>query len=100
MSDQRLPELARRPPWVKDTVARLLAYRTARGLSRCSADTSSYCEARKKLPEELIRGLVRDTGRELSAQASDRWCWLGRRVRIVDGTTCSMPDTAENEKAF
>jgi len=84
----------------RDTVARLLAYRTARGLSRCSADTSSYCEARKKLPEELIRGLVRDTGRELSAQASDRWCWLGRRVRIVDGTTCSMPDTAENEKAF
>jgi len=84
----------------RDTVARLLAYRIARGLSRCSTDTSTYCEARKRLPEDLIPGLARDTGRELSVQAPDDWRWLGRRVRIVDGTTCSMPDTPENEKAF
>lgn len=84
----------------RDTVARLLAYRKARGLPACSTDTGSYCEARLRLPKELIRGLARDTGRELSAQALDRWRWQGRRVKIADGTTCSMPDTPTNEQAF
>lgn len=84
----------------RDTVARLLAYRTARGLPACSTDTGSYCEARKRLPEPLIQGLARDTGRELSAQALDCWRWQGRRVKIADGTTCSMPDTPANEQAF
>ena len=26
--------------------------------------------------------------------------WLGRRVKVVDGTTLSMPDTAENQKVY
>jgi hypothetical protein len=26
--------------------------------------------------------------------------WRGRRVKLVDGTTCSMPDTADNQDAY
>lgn len=84
----------------RDAVARFLAYRTARGLPACSTDTGSYCEARTRLPEALVRGLARDTGRELSGEAPDPWRWQGRRVKIADGTTCSMPDTPANEQAF
>ncbi len=65
----------------RDAVARNLAYRRARGLSSCSTDTSSYCQARIRLPEALIANLARDTGRELSEQAPEDWFWNGRRVK-------------------
>jgi len=28
------------------------------------------------------------------------WLWQGRHVKLVDGTTVSMPDTAENQARF
>jgi putative transposase len=84
----------------RQAVARLLAYRTAHGLSRCSADTGAYCKARARLPEELLAELTRHTGRQLAQQAPARWLWHGRPVKIVDGTGLSMPDTAKNAKAF
>ena len=84
----------------RGTVGRLLAYRKARGLSSCSTETTSYCQARIRLPEELVVRLARDTGRELMENAPDSWRWHNRKVKIVDGTTCSMPDTPENTQAF
>ncbi|MGH7957846.1 MAG: IS4 family transposase [Opitutaceae bacterium] len=87
-------------PSCRDVVARNLAYRKARGLSSCSTDTASYCQARMRLPEALIPELVRDTGRELTEQAPEPWRWNGRKVKIADGSTASMPDTAENTQAF
>jgi len=84
----------------RDAMARLLAFRKARGLRACSTDSGSYCEARARLPEALVARLVRDTGRELCEQAFPSWRWHGRRVKIVDGTTSSMPDTAANTLAF
>src|SRR5690348_14677548 len=34
-------------------VARLIAHRVVRGQRPCSAETSAYCQARKRLPEEF-----------------------------------------------
>lgn len=87
-------------PSCRDAVGRFLAYRKVRGLPGCSTETGSYCEARIRLPEALVKGLARDTGRELSEQAPEPWLWHGRRVKIPDGTTSSMPDTPANEQAF
>ena len=84
----------------RDAVARLLAFRTARGLSACSTDTGSYCEARQRLPEELLSRLTRQTGQELHGQASAAWCLHGRRVKLVDGATVSMPDSGANAAVF
>src|SRR5262249_33882505 len=39
---------------------RSLAWRAARGLPPCSADTSAYCKARGRLPEGLLARLTRD----------------------------------------
>jgi hypothetical protein len=87
-------------PSCRNAVARFLAYRKARGLSRCSTETGSYCEARQRLPEALVERLARDTGHEICKQALDAWRWQGRLVKIVDGTTASMPDTQSNAKEF
>jgi hypothetical protein len=81
-------------------VARLLAYLTASNQKPCSADTTSYCQARKRLPLDLLSRLVRDTGKELHGQAPTSWLWHGRDVKIVDGSTDSMPDTPANAKEF
>jgi len=70
------------------------------GLSRCSTDSGSYCEARQKLPVALLQRLVQKTGRELQGQTPAEWLFHGRQVKVVDGTTVSMPDTAANTTAF
>ena len=64
----------------RDAVARLLAWRTTRGLKPCSAETSAYCIARDALPEAACRKLVRGTGRDVENQAPDEWLWHGRRT--------------------
>ena len=35
-------------------VARLMAHRLSQGQSSCSAETGSYCQARKRLPEKFF----------------------------------------------
>lgn len=84
----------------RDAVARLIAWRVAEGLRPCSADTGAYCTARGNLPEEAIHQLVRDTGKQLEEQAEESWLWHGRRVRVVDGSTITMPDTPANQAAY
>ncbi len=81
-------------------VLRLFAYLTSIGARRCSINTGPYCKARRRLPLSLILRLVLTTGRRLEETSPGSWKWKGRSVYIVDGTTVSMPDTPENQKAF
>lgn len=83
-----------------DAVACVLADRVSRGEEPCSEDTSPYCRARKRLPENLILRLLRETGLKLHQQSNEEWMWKGRSVKLVDGTTVSMPDTPENQEDF
>ena len=84
----------------RDAVARLAAWRVTKGLSPCSAETGGYCIARSHLSEEACRQLVRQTGRELEDEAPPEWLWRNRRVRVVDGSTVTMPDTSENQAEY
>jgi hypothetical protein len=84
----------------REAVARLIAWLVLAGREPCAAETGNYCMARKRLPLGVIQRLVRRTGQQLEEQASDDWLWKGRHVRLVDGTTVSMPDTPENQRAF
>jgi hypothetical protein len=84
----------------REAVARLIAWRMLRGLKPCSAQTGAYCTARNDLPEEALHELVRDTGRQIEEESPEAWRWLGRRVRVVDGSTITMPDTPENQAVY
>jgi hypothetical protein len=66
----------------------------------CSSATGAYCRARQRLPEERLWRLMRETGQALEAQAPTPWKWQGRPVKLVDGTTVSMPDTDANQEAY
>ena len=81
-------------------VARLIAHRVSQGLEPCSSETGGYCQARKRLPERFFSAVARLVGRNLDAQVDPQWLWKGRRVYMFYGTTVSMPDTPENQKAY
>jgi hypothetical protein len=75
-------------------------HRLISGLPSCSSDTGGYCRARQRLPLELVSGLTRYLGEQIDQQLPMQWRWQGRRVRLVDGTTMTMPDTPANQRAF
>lgn len=81
-------------------VARLIVWMVLNGRKPCSADSTSYCEARLRLLLEVIVELVHQTAAKVEAGVPDEWLWKGRKVALVDGTTVSMPDTPENQEAF
>lgn len=81
-------------------VARLIVWMAVNKRKPCEPDTSSYCEARSRLPEAVIVRLVRETARRTEARVSDAWLWKGRSVTLVDGTTASMPDSLANQEAY
>jgi Transposase DDE domain len=70
------------------------------GLKPCSTHTGAYCRARSRLPTPMVQTLAHYTGRAIAARAPMSWCWRGRRVRLVDGTTVTMPDTLANQGAY
>lgn len=92
--------LASKDSSCEDAVSRVLAERVANGQPPCSADTSSYCSARSRLPEEVIAELARETGQELDKQADEQWLWEGRHVKLVDGSTGEMTDTPANQAEY
>jgi Transposase DDE domain len=81
-------------------VARLIAHRLCRGQRPCSAETGAYCQARRRLPETFFSEVACAVGRNLDARVQRDWLWKGRRVYLFDGTTVTMPDTRENQKAY
>jgi hypothetical protein len=87
-------------PSLGQAVRRLLAERAAAGLRPLSAATGAYSQARTRLPEGLLPRLARRVGDALQERAPVAWLWKGRDVKIVDGTTLSMPDTAANQAAW
>ncbi len=81
-------------------LARLRAHRASLGFHQISPDTSAYCRARKRLPEGLFSRLFRRLGLALSQRAQPEDLWRGRVVKLVDGSSSSMPDTAANQSAY
>jgi len=79
------------------TIDRHVVERVANDLSPCSTATGAYCKARQRLPLTVVRSMLRHTGSLLMDEAATQWRWQGRAVKLVDGTTISMADTADNQ---
>lgn len=92
----------------REAVAKLLAFLAAAsratgvpaGLLEIDPETGPYCKARKRLPECLVSRLARETGLKLHRRHPSGALLGGRNVKVVDGTTCSMPDTPGNQKEW
>jgi hypothetical protein len=73
-----------------------------RRLSQLEVTESAYCQARQRLPVAVLRQVQRAVaGRAQAALDHDPDSrWKGHRVFLLDGSSFSMPDTAELQEAF
>jgi len=84
----------------QNALHRLNAWRVAQGKEKASSNTSSYCEARQRLPEEVVRELAIGSGKTCQQHAAERWRWKGHNVKVVDGFTLTMPDSEKNQEKY
>jgi len=84
----------------QQAVTRFNAYRVARGLWKVSSETTAYCKARCRLPEQLFERLLAWTAKRCEEVRSDAWLFHGRIVEMVDGWTVTMADTEENQEVY
>src|SRR5947208_14780366 len=57
----------------RDALSRILAHRAASGLAPCSPNTASYCDARSRLPNAVLRTLAKDTAQQLQQSLPEAW---------------------------
>jgi len=90
------------PGWpCRAAVAHVLTEHAAAGKPLdASADPSAYCQARQRVPLSVYTQALRTVGETLQSQVGDAHRWCDRRVWVVDGSSCSMPDTPSLQKAF
>ena len=87
-------------PSLGQAVSRLLAERVGDGKAVISANTGAYSQARQRLPEGVLPRLTRHVGGALLQSLPSAWRWKQRNVKVVDGTTVSMPDTPANQADY
>jgi hypothetical protein len=60
----------------------------------------AYGDARARLPLELFERLLRSVCQSLGTSLDEGGRWCGHRLWLVDGSSCSMPDTEELQTTF
>ena len=83
-----------------NAVSKVIAYLAGQRVEIPSTDTSAYCQARSRLPEKLLEKLFSHSGQGLEEKVVAEHLWCGRNVKVIDGSTVSMPDTVENQKEY
>ncbi|MFQ5502753.1 MAG: IS4/IS5 family transposase, partial [Phycisphaerae bacterium] len=81
-------------------VARIGIMLVALGRPRWAQNNGPYCRARCRLPVGVFEQLTQEVAVYCETEAPEEWLWKGRHVKLIDGTTVTMPDTEENQKAF
>jgi hypothetical protein len=83
----------------REALRKLQAWQAACNSQTASSDTSAYSQARHRLPVDLLRQVHERVAHEVNRRflGSEEF---GRPVKVVDGTSASMPDTAANQKCW
>ena len=84
----------------RDAVRRFLAHLAGPegdAEATLSTSTAAYCRARARLPLALLEKASAALRARLTGEVPQDALWRGHLVRLVDGSTASMPDTAVNQ---
>ena len=79
-------------------ITRATRYQLEHGLEPPGANSGDYCRARRKLNTSVIKQVAFHIAKALSQASPKHWLWLGKRVKLVDGFTFTMPDTPDNQR--
>ena len=84
----------------RETVRKVQAWYAVRRQPRPGSGTAAYCRAQSRLSLDTLRSIHRHTADALQQRVTREQLWCDRRVKLVDGTGVSMPDTVRNQRAF
>ena len=81
----------------REVVRPIQALFALHGGTRVDEATGAYCQARARLPWDILPRL-----RCAAAAQAEKACqlWRGLCVKVIDGTTLSLPDTDKNQRAY
>ncbi len=81
-------------------VARIGVLLVSLGRFRCAQNSGPYCRVRGQLPLGVIQDLTTLVAKNSEATTPPAWLWYGRHVKLIDGTTVTMPDTSANQAMY
>jgi len=84
----------------RETVRKVQAWHATRRLPVPGTSTGAYCLARARLPLQTLRDIQAHAASKLQRGILSEQLWLGRHVKVIDGTGVSMPDTPENQAVW
>ena len=84
----------------REVVRQLQALLRLQGRKSLDANTSAYCQARRRLPTECLLAILKATAQGADQRALSHSLCQGRPVKVVDGSTATLPDTPANQRAF
>lgn len=65
-----------------------------------SESNSAYCQARKRLPWQVVQGVLATTARALQQTFGESGRWHGYHVNLFDGSTLRLPARPELTKHY
>ena len=81
----------------REVLRKFLAWLSIEKDGEASPRTGAYCRARARLPLDALEK-VHEKLAVVPARGERRW--HGRRVKVVDGSSVSMPDTPANQERY
>lgn len=84
----------------RETVRKVQAAFHQQGGRSIDEGTGAYCIARSRLPMPLLERVQMQVIQRMQQNTPANALWLGRDVKILDGTTLSMPDTPDNQATY
>jgi hypothetical protein len=84
----------------RDVVAQFQALFVLTGQRSVGEANSAYCQARGRLPESLFLAALHASAAAADQRVTPDGALQGRVVKVIDGTTLNLPDTAKNQAVY
>jgi hypothetical protein len=84
----------------REVVRQVQALARLHGWGAVDEGNSAYIQARQRLPQECLEAVLSATARAAEQRAAVNPRLQGRPVKVVDGSSVQLPDTAANQKEY
>jgi hypothetical protein len=84
----------------REVVRQVQALACLQGKGTVDENASAYIQARQRLPQECLERVLAATAQAAERRAAGSSRLQGRPIKVVDGSSVQLPDTAANQKAY
>lgn len=84
----------------REVVRQVQALACLQGKAAVDENASAYIQARQRLPQECLERVLAATAQAAQRRAALSPRLQGRPVKVVDGSSVQLPDTAANQKEY